>query len=426
MISYVVPVSSLLLGISIALVGNGLLSISLVLRADLAEFGEAVTGFVMSGYFLGFVGGSFLCPGLIRRVGHIRSFATFAALGSASTLAYALLVDPWAWWLLRVVTGLALVGIYMVTESWLNARSPNDQRGRVFAAYMTVTLLALALGLYLASVAGEPGRMEPFVWSALFLTLGLVPVTLTRIAEPAPVSTPSPVFARLFRTAPFGTAGTLVAGVVNGTFWGLGPLFWDALGLSADHTAWFMALVIVGGGLLQAPVGHLSDRLDRRTVLVAVAVAGALVALATIPAAELSPWALAACAVAYGGAMLGIYSIAVAHVNDQLSAEEVLDATGTLLLLYGLGAAAGPLLAGPLMEAFGPLALALFSAAALGALGVLGVVRLLVGPPLPVEEQAPFVPMARTSQAALEMYPPASPEEAGEPEPGEPEPNAGA
>jgi MFS family permease len=404
-LSAIVPISSLVLGISILLAGNGLLAIALGLRADYEAFGETIVGVVMGAYFIGFVAGTYLCPALIRKVGHIRTFAALAAIASVTAVAYGVLVDPLLWLPLRAISGFCLVGIYMVVESWLNAQTPNDQRGRVFAAYMTVTLLALAVGLYLARVAGETGKWQPFVWASLLFTLGLVPVTLTRVREPAAVEQPEPMFARMFRISPFGTSGVFIAGVINGAFWGLAPLYFASTGLDTDRTALFMALVILGGALLQGPVGHFSDRHDRRKVLIIVAFVGCAAALLALLAIDHSRLALGACAFVYGGMMLGAYSLGVAHVNDHLDPPQVLGATGTLLLLYGMGAAIGPMAAGMLMQYLGNGALPVMSGTALGLLGLYGLRRMLVGAPIPVQEQAPFVTMVRTSQAALEMYP---------------------
>jgi len=398
------PIAALLLGLFILLVGNGLLSILLGLRA--AEvFGESVTGIVMGGFFLGFVAGSFLVPPLIRAVGHIRVFAAAAALASVAAVTHGVFLDPWMWGLLRLISGACLVGIYMVVESWLNAQAASDQRGRVFGIYMIVTLTALGFGLLLGPLAGDPAHLEPFVLASVLFTLGLIPVAATPMPQPPPTPALATGFRHLFTASPTGFLGAVVSGVVNGILWGLGPAFWRGLGLSEAEAALYMALVIAGGVFLQWPIGHLSDGGDRRRVLTAVCVAAAAAALLTPAAAQISRTLLAVCAFVYGGLMLTVYSLSVAHVNDRVTQGEILEAARTLLLLYGIGAALGPMLAGPFMELFGPPALPVLSAVALVSLSVVAVQQILTKAPVAAEDQVLFVPLARTSQAAIEMLP---------------------
>ncbi|HEY9148340.1 MAG TPA: MFS transporter, partial [Gammaproteobacteria bacterium] len=179
----------LLLGIGLLLVGIGLQGTLLALRANLEGFAVTITGLMMSAYFLGFIVGTFLCPKLIRGVGHIRAFSAFAAITAAAAIAHGMVIEPWLWSVLRIITGTCMVGIYMVIESWLNAMAPNEQRGRFFAVYTIITLLAMALGQYLILVA-EIGGYQLFSLTALLVALAVVPVALTRILQPASVVAP--------------------------------------------------------------------------------------------------------------------------------------------------------------------------------------------------------------------------------------------
>src|SRR5512139_273822 len=222
MLKVILSLFSLLLGIGCLLVGLGALSTLLGVRAGIEQFGPAVTGVVMAAYFLGFIVGNYLCPPLIRRVGHIRAFAAMGAVVTAAALLHALLVYPSIWFLLRIITGTCMMGLYMVVESWLNAITPNERRGQVFAVYMTTTLLALAGGQYLITT-GEITSTRPFALAAIFLALALVPIALTRIDQPVAVETPHLSLRTLFEAAPLGAAGALFAGVGTGAFWGMGP-----------------------------------------------------------------------------------------------------------------------------------------------------------------------------------------------------------
>ena len=407
MITLVSSIFSLLLGIGIILIGAGFLGTVLGMRAVLENFSEVVTGLVMSAYFLGFIVGAYVCPPLINRVGHIRAFAAMAAVASAAILTHAMVIDPWAWAALRLITGLCSVGLFMVIESWLNSQASNQQRGRIFALYMTVNLVAMALGQYLL-LFDNISTFIPFALIAILFSLGLVPVALTRVVEPLPISTPALRLRHLYRKAPLGVIGTLIAGLLLGAFWGMGAVFAKGIGLSNTWIAAFMSATILGGALLQLPIGRLSDSRDRRSVLLAVSIAGAAAAVAAYALVQAAPVALVVCVFLFGGFMFPIYALSVAHMNDHLSASEVLDATSGLLLTYGIGATVGPSAAGALMSAFGPRTLLLYFFALLVALAAASRHFMNVRPPVPTEEQGDFVPMVRTSQAALEMHPDAA------------------
>jgi MFS family permease len=404
MLTVIGSIFSLLLGVAILLVGIGLLGTLLAVRAGVEHFSDTVTGVVMSAYFLGFAAGTYICPALIRRVGHIRAFAAMAAVASAAAIGHALLVHPITWAVLRVITGACMVGLYMVIESWLNVLAPSQRRGRIFAFYVAVTLVALALGQFLILV-GDVDQFVPFGIAAALLSLALVPIALTRVAQPEPVEAPELGLRHLYQLSPLGTLGALAAGLVSGAFWGMGPLYAYRVGLSDFSVAGFMAATIFGGALLQWPVGHLSDHHDRRMVLTTVCFLGAALAVLIGVAAHVSPRLLFACAFLYGGLAFTVYGLSVAHVNDYLEPAQVLEATRGLLLLYGVGATLGPSTGGVVMARIGPDGLPAGFALALGLLGVFALYRMRQSAAVPTEAQGAFVPMVRTSQAALELDP---------------------
>lgn len=404
MITLVSSILSLLLGIGTILVGAGFLGTLLGMRATLENFSEVVTGLVMSAYFLGFVVGAYACPPLINRVGHIRAFAAMAAVASAAILTHALIIDPWAWGALRLITGVCSVGLYMVIESWLNAQASNRQRGQLFALYMTVNMIAMATGQYLL-LFDSPDTFVPFAHVSILFALGLVPVALTRVREPHPIATPVLRPGYLFGKAPLGIIGTLIAGLLLGAFWGMGAVFAQGIGLSDTWTAFFMSGAILGGALLQVPIGRFSDSRDRRGVLLVVSLGGATPALAAFVLAQWIPIVLVSCIFIFGGFTFSIYALCVAHMNDHLDASEILEATSGLLLTYGIGATLGPAVVGALMSAFGARMLLLYFFSLLLLLATAAYHFMRKRPPLPAAEQGEFVPMVRTSQAALEMHP---------------------
>ena len=403
MLRVIVSLFSLLLAVAVLLVGMGALGTLLGVRAGMAHFGAPVTGVVMGAYFLGYIIGSFLCPPLLRRVGHIRAFAVMSAIVTAVALTHGLYVEPFAWFALRVINGTCMMGLYMIVESWLNAITPNERRGQVFAVYMATTLVALGAGQYLILV-GDLTSTVPFALAAICISLAVVPIALTRIGQPEPVVAPSLSLKRLYRLAPLGVVGTLCSGLITGAFWGMGPLFAQRLGLPPRGIALFMSATIFGGALLQWPIGRLSDNSDRRKVLAVACLGGVTAALAAYGVALAMPDILFAIAFIYGGFAFTVYSLSAAHTNDHLGKEHTLEAARSLLLLNGIGAVIGPMLAGLLMDKLGTGSLLIYFATVLALLGIYALYRTRVH--IPVIPSESFKPMAdNTSQVVLEMDP---------------------
>jgi MFS family permease len=403
MISVVLPLTALLAGVALLLAGSGLLGTLLAVRGGLEGFDEQTLGLVMSGYFAGFFLGTYTAPPLIRRIGHVRAFAFCTGLCAIAVLLHPLWVDPWAWFGLRLVTGIALVGLYTVIESWLNAQPEREHRSRIFAVYMAVNLTALAGGQLLLGLGVDRG-FALFSLVAILVCAAALPVTLTRLAQPNFPPTPRLGLVRLYRTAPAAAASAGLSGLAMGAFWGLGPTYAGQLGLDRSGIAWFMVATIMGGALLQWPLGRLSDRMDRRIGLaLACALAGG-VALAAGSVATWSPPMLFAAFFVYGGLAFSIYPMSVAHMLDTLPAEDLLAGCSSLLLVHGIGAMLGPALAGQAMTRFGPPALPLYFAAVLGLLTVYLLLRLSAHRrtrPHPAQ----FHPMLRTTPGALELLP---------------------
>jgi MFS family permease len=394
----------LLGGLSILLVGLGLLGTLLGVRATIEQFSNVQTGIVMAGYYFGYIIGTWRGPAIIRRVGHIRTFAAFAALAAATTLSFGLLSEPWSWFVLRVLSGASVVGLYMVVESWLNEKASAATRGRIFAVYMITTLMALAGGQFLLLVY-DPATLSPFALATVLIVLAIIPIAVTRVSEPAIDAHEHLPLLQLFKLSPLGTAGVIGAGMVNGAFWGMTAVFGTRVGLDEARIALLMSATIVGGALLQLPIGHLSDRYDRRTVLLLVSLLGAFVAAIAGFMVQRGLPGLNLAAFFYGGLMFSLYAISVAHTNDHLASVQVLAATRGLLLLYGLGALFGPLVGGWFMDLAGAMGLPYCSAAILFFLSLYGLYRMTRRASLPLEEQADFVPLARTSPMVMEMHP---------------------
>lgn len=406
-------ISSLLIGMGTLLIGSGLLGMLIGLRGVSEGFSNFMIGLIMSGYYAGYVAGAWICPIMIRRVGHVRSFASFAALSAVLTLSFGLVIDPWAWLVLRVFNGLSLMGIYMVIESWLNERSQSTpgSQGSIFAVYMIVNLAAVAAGQYLVTIHGA-SALESFVIAAILFSMGLLPIALTPVPQPLPIATPSLSMRTLASRTPSGVAGALCSGLVQGAFWALTALYGRGLNFSDVEIANFTAAAIIGGAITQWPIGWLSDHSkDRREVLLAIT-AGATLALAGMSTLDLlldgaaTPADYIAVAFLLGIFQFSLYGMAVAQTTDRFPANEALEATRGLLLLHGAGAAVGPLVSGLAMQHLGargfPQSMALMTAA----LGLFVWYRIRNDAPVPQEERMPFHPVSgQLSPVAMEMDP---------------------
>ena len=385
------PIVSLLLGTATLVMGSGLLTVVVPVRASIEGFHAFWIGLIGGGYYLGFVFGCLATPYLVRRAGHIRVFAALAAVASSIALLHLLATLPWAWILFRVGTGFCLAGIYMVIESWLNEQASNETRGQVFSIYMVVNLSGLTLGQMLLAVP-DPASFTPFVICAMAISLSLVPVALTRTAAPVPLpATGRLTFRELYRASPLGVAGCVMVGLANGAFWAHAPVFAQGRSGNTTDIALFMTAFVIGGALVQWPLGRLSDRYDRRIIIIGgsmVAVAVALLLFAFRGLGTTPQMALAFCA---GAAMLPLYPLCVAHANDYIVGNRFIEASGGLLMAYGIGAVVGPVMASALISGLSATALFLFTAMVHLGLASLAWYRMRQRAPVPQAERTAFV-----------------------------------
>lgn len=403
--STIFSVSALLSATALLFLGSGLYGTLLAIRATGEGFSSPVIGVVMASYYLGFLTGCLQCHRLIQGVGHIRTYAALTAIASAATLAHALLVDPVAWSVLRGIVGFCLAGLYMTIESWLNEKATVESRGRIFAVYMMVNLGALGVGQLLL-FAADTKSFALFAGTSILISLAAVPISLTS-RTPPPLGRSEPLgLAELWRISPLALIACAGVGLAQGAFWSLTPVFTFAAGLSVNGTALFMALVVFGGLILQWPIGWISDRRDRRSIITIVCGLTGILA-ASVAFAGGRNWAvpLYALAVFYGGVSFTVYSLAVSHANDHATATGIVSLSARLLLVYAFGAVTGPLLTGLLIDLTSAAALFGFIAVTYLAVSAFGVWR-LTRPPRPLTgEQSPFVPLSRAGVLAGELDP---------------------
>ncbi len=362
MLATILTVLSLLLSYGLLLLGNGLFATLLGVRTQIEGFSAASVGFIVTAYFTGLLVGAFQAPQLVARVGHIRAFAAFASIMSVTALLPVLIIHPALWAVSRMASGFCMAGMILVTESWLNERATNANRGQVLSLYMITNYFAAGCGQLLLPIS-DPARFQLFSIASIIFSLSLVPVLLTRARAPIPRPPKRVRFDVLWRTSPLGFMGALSSGLVNSVFHGLGAVFAHGIGLSITQTSTFMATAIFGGLALQWPIGRLSDRMDRRWILVGVAAATALACVGVAATAGRHMPALYAFTAIYGGLSFTIYSISAAHTNDFSDPEQRVETASALLVAYGIGASLGPLIASAVMGGAGPRGLFIYSAA---------------------------------------------------------------
>jgi MFS family permease len=344
--------SALLFGMALLTLGAGLQATLLGVRATLEGLPTFVTGAVMAAYYVGFVIGSIAAPALVNRVGHIRVFAALTATAAATILVQGMFVGAWQWGILRAVSGVCFAGIYVVAESWLNDRADRSSRGVLLATYMVVIYIGLGAGQLLLNLA-DPNGYELFMLVGVLISLAVVPMALTAQRAPEFALPRRVSFRELLAISPLGAVGALFSGATAGTLFSLGPVYAASSALDTAAVATFMASSILPAVVLQLPLGRLSDRVDRRNVLIAISLSAAVAAAAAGRLGTASPAFFLAVA-AYGGLSLTTYAVCLAHVNDHLHPTQMVAASATVLLANGIGSAAGPVLVSGAMELAGP------------------------------------------------------------------------
>ena len=403
----ITPFLSLLLATAILLIGNGLLGTLIPIRAGLDGFGTAVIGFFGSVYFAGFLLGCVATPYVVRRAGHIRSFAALCAAASSAPLLHALFSDAWVWSAIRGLTGFCFAGLYMVIESWLNEQATNETRGRLFASYLVVNLLSVTAGQLLLNLS-DPAMFGLFALCAILTSLALVPVALTTSMQPAPIQTVSINLRRLYKLSPVGLMGSFTVGLTNGPFWTLAPLYAADSGLNTRDISFFMTAAIVGGALAQFPIGRYSDRLDRRIVILLLCIGAAFGDVALFYAGGMgSMEALLGAGFAFGVFGLTLYSVVVAHMNDHAQDESFVSVSSGLLLVYAAGAIIGPSAASLIGQRFGMSSIFIFIAVIHILYALYTLVRIRSREALTEDQRAEFVavPFPQTQVAAPELDP---------------------
>ena len=407
---------TLLLGMALLMLGAGLQGTLAGLRASLEGFPTWLSGVVLAAYYFGYMGGSVMAPSLVASVGHVRVFAALTALASVLILLQGVFVAPLPWTVLRIASGFCFAGIYVVAESWLNDRVSNEHRGLLLSLYMLICYAGLGLGQLLLNVADPRGTVL-FILVSVLISVAMVPMALTASSAPE-FSVPTRVGLRdLFRRSPLGVAGVALSGAVSGCLFALGAVYAGGKGFSTLEVSLFMAAAILAACVTQLPMGRLSDRIDRRTVVTAACLVAALAAMGAWWLEQVSRTAFFGMVALYGGMSLTLYSLSLAHVNDQVPAHEMVGASSTLILLNGAGAFLAPIVLAAAMAVAGNDVFLPVLAALHLLLAAYAVYRMTRRAPMPDALKTPYVgtPPGTTSSGELLGHTAEATESAGQP-----------
>ena len=397
----VVKIYALFLGSALLMFGGGLQGLLLSVRGAEEGFSLLSLGLIGTGWSVGFVSGSLVVPLIVRNVGHIRAFSVMAAIGTVTILLNLLMINDISWIILRALSGFCFAGAAMIVESWLNEVTDNRSRGTTFSIYVTVNMCSSVLGQFAMSMTGTAGYV-PFVLGAISFICAVLPTALTSTPQPRPLSSARLDLRLLYRTSPIAAIAAFCCGMANGTFGTLAPVYGYAQGLDAGGIAFLFALAAILGAAAQIPFGRLSDRIDRRLVMIGLATFAALVALTLVVLNPAAGWPMYVLFAAYGFAANPLYAVAVAHANDFAKDGEFAKIAGGMLLTLGVGLAIGPAVASMLMGVFHPVGLFVVTGIFHAILAVAAILRMRIRNAPDAATRAPFQPMASDEQVTPE------------------------
>ncbi|MCG8624380.1 MAG: MFS transporter [Proteobacteria bacterium] len=390
---------TLFFGITLFMVGNGLQAVLLGVRAENLNFGDVITGFVMGGYYIGYLLGSWLVPKLVSQVGHIRVFGAMAALASSSILVHIVFEIPMVWLAMRVLTGFAYVGMYIVAESWINDRATNDTRGKLLSIYMIVQMTGLLLGNYML-VFDDGESYALLLWVSIIVSFAAMPIMLTAASAPDFTEPERASLRWVYNVSPLAFIGMAAVGFQHAMVLAMGAVYAAKLGLTSTEISYFMVAIMGGAMLFQYPIGKLSDVMDRRTVIIIAHILSLAAAGLGVMAGLYGYGMLLLAAVFYGGFSFPLYALYLAHANDFLTPKQVVSTSGMLIMVNGAGAVLGSPVVGTAMGYFGAQAYFVVQGMIHASMIGFGIYRMQKREALPNEAQAPFSPVSGTQVAA--------------------------
>lgn len=382
-------VFTIILSVAFVAAGYGMMGTFMPLHLSKAGLGTEQTGMVVTSYAVGMLLACIFSGRVIRRVGHIRTYAAFGCLSGLLVLALSW-ETHFLWWLvLRFLHGFAANSIFMVVQSWLNERTESQHRGQIMAFFYVCYTVSYGLGALLLSQI-DVNSLAPFMIGCGLFIFSVIPISTTKIPGPALPEKIKLDLIGVYRLSPVGLVGAFVSGATGMTLQGVGAIYGTLLGLTPAAIGLLMACTQAGNLVIQWPMGFLSDRIDRRLVLIAAAAAITLISLFLTGLNAETFVILVLAFAAFGGFAEAIYSISTAHANDWAEGDDYVTLSGTILVVWSVGAVVGPVIVTPLMSWLGPHGLPLYAAGIAAAYGAFALWRMFVRAQPPQEEQEHF------------------------------------
>ncbi|MQG84821.1 MAG: MFS transporter [SAR202 cluster bacterium] len=401
---------ALLFGFAIICLGHGLQGTLIGVRSVIEGFSFVSAGFIIAGYYVGYLSGAIAIPILLKRTGHIRVFAALASLASIAILLHSVFLDPFSWFMIRIITGVSLSGIYVIMESWLNDKSTNQTRGKLLSIYMIITFTFVGLGQLLLNLS-DPSKVDLFILVSILLSFALLPILLSTVEQPGIVNPKYFSLREFYILSPFGFLSALITGLAHSAVFGYGAIYVASRGLSLLEISIFMVIISSFGALSQWPIGYLSDKIDRRIILIAITFAAAGLSLFIVISSYISLILFFILTAVFSSMCLPMYSVAVAHINDYLNADEIVSASATFNKLIGVGSIMGPILVSSTMTLFGSNGFFIYLFLVHGLLGLFGIYR-MAKRTKPADIESQYTPLPRNiTPAGMELNPVTEPTE---------------
>ena len=384
---------ALFFGFALISIAHGLQGTLVGVRSVLEGFSYTSTGFVIAGYYVGYLTGSIVIPIFLKRVGHIRVFAALASLASIAILLHSVFLDPVSWFFIRIMTGVSLSGIYVIMESWLNDKSNNQTRGKILSLYMVITFVFVGLGQLLLNLS-NPIKVDLFILVSVLLSFSLLPILLSSTDQPDITNPKSFSLREFYVVSPLGFIGALFIGLSHSAVFGYGAIYATTRGLSILEVSIFMIIITSFGALSQWPIGYISDRIDRRILLIGATLVASGLSILIVISSYVSLIIFFIFTAMFSSMCLPLYALALAHINDFLEHDEIVSASSLFTRLVGVGSILGPILVSNIMVLVGSNGFFVYLFVVHGILGLFGIYR-MAKRAKPTDLESQYTPLPR-------------------------------
>ena len=393
---------ALFFGFALISIAHGLQGTLVGVRSVLEGFSYASTGFVIAGYYVGYLTGSIVIPIFLKRVGHIRVFAALASLASIAILLHSVFLDPVSWFFIRIMTGVSLSGIYVIMESWLNDKSNNQTRGKILSLYMVITFVFVGIGQLLLNLS-NPIKVDLFILVSVLLSFSLLPILLSSTDQPDITNPKIFSLREFYAVSPLGFIGALFIGLSHSAVFGYGAIYATTRGLSILEVSIFMITITSFGALSQWPIGYISDRIDRRILLIGATLVASGLSILIVISSYVSLIIFLIFTAIFSSMCLPLYALALAHINDFLEQDEIVSASSLFTRLVGVGSILGPILVSNIMGLVGSNGFFVYLFFVHGILGLFGIYR-MAKRAKPTDLESQYTPLPRNiTPAGMEL-----------------------